>query len=107
MLLDIIYIHQIKFVIDLNILILKNIPYLFFFRKANISFTYNEGVKYYEKYKIKLNNIILHDSPYFTLDNDFYEIKDGLNIYKYLDNNKIGKENAKIYLILQLKFIIF
>ena len=44
------------------------------------------------------------DPPYHKLDNSFYNAKMNSDddIYDYLNQNKIEKENARIYLILQL-----
>ena len=84
----------------------KTYPIYNFFKKGKITFTYDEGIDCYNNYKINNNCIILLDPPYLTLDNDFYRFKTGLDIYEYLSINKIEKEHAKIYLILQLNFIV-
>ena len=48
------------------------------------------------------------DPPYLKLDNSFYnaKMKSDNDIYDYLYHNKIEKEKSKIYLILQLNFIV-
>ena len=71
-----------------------------FYKNNNITFTKLDGIEIYEKYKSNKNNLILLDPPYLMACNDFYADSKA-NIYEYLYNNRIEKEKAHVYLILE------
>lgn len=84
---------------------LKQYPIYDFFKNNDIEFLNIDGLECYKKYKDDKTNLILLDPPYLDSYNDFYE-KSNTNIYEYLHNNNIIKENAHIILILEKIWII-
>lgn len=86
-------------------LICDTVPIIKFYREADIIFTSTNGINIYNEYKDNKDAVIILDPPYINTNNDFYYDAE-LNIYEYLYNNDIGKEKAKIYLILEDIWII-
>ena len=84
---------------------IKQCPIYEFYKNNNITFTKLDGIEIYEKYKSNKNNLILIDPPYLEACNDFYA-DSKVNIYEYFYNNKIEKEKAHVYLILEDIWII-
>ena len=76
-----------------------------FYRNPNVSFTSEDGIEVYEKYKNNENCMIIMDPPYISACNCFY-IDDSMNIYEHLNDNNINEYKAKIYLILENIWII-
>ena len=64
-----------------------------------------DAITVYEQFKNNNQCMILMDPPYLSTSNDFY-YDHNMNIYEYLYNINITKENAKIYLILENIWII-
>ena len=66
----------------------------------------DDAINVYERFKNKKKCIITMDPPYINATcTDFY-YDHNMNIYEYLYNNNITKENARIYLILENIWII-
>jgi hypothetical protein len=95
--------------IDYKKFYFKDYPIYNFFKNEDIELNNLEGITIYNKYKTNKNALIFIDPPYISLNNSFYNsggLTGNLNIYEYLANNKIDKEKAKIYLILENNWII-
>ena len=86
-------------------LCLSSYPIVNFFRNNKIIYLCEDAIQIYEKYKNNKNCMIIMDPPYISTTNDYY-YDHNMNIYEYLNNNNISKENAKIYLILENIWII-
>ena len=76
-----------------------------FYRNKNVSFSCDDGVAVYEKYKNNENCMIILDPPYISSYNGFY-MDDSMNVYEYLNKHNIKDDKAKIYLILENQWII-
>jgi len=76
-----------------------------FYKNPNVSFTSEDGINIYEKYKNNEKCMIIMDPPYISACNCFY-IDESMNIYEHLNDNNINECKAKIYLILENQWII-
>lgn len=83
----------------------KDAPIVKFLRNEDVTILNNNWQDVYLKYK-KLNNaFIFLDPPYLSSCNDYY-LDPSVNVYEYLFNNDIDKENALICLCLENIWII-
>ena len=84
---------------------LSDCPFYNFLKNEDVEIYNKEAIEIYNEYKDNKNCMILLDPPYLETCNDFYNCAD-VNIYKFLYDNPIEKEKAKIYLILEDMWII-
>lgn len=89
---------------DKIIKILKS-PILHFLRTEKIIFTCGCGIKIINEYKNNDKALLFLDPPYLQVCNDFYANSD-VNIYEYLYKNSINEYKCKLYLCLELVWII-
>jgi site-specific DNA-adenine methylase len=80
-------------------------PIIHFLRNENIEFKNMCAIEVYNEYKTQADAYIFLDPPYLQACNDFYD-KTNINIYEYLMENPIKKENAQIALCLEANWII-
>lgn len=88
--------------ININLL---QYPIIEFLRTANIEIICDDALNVYKTYKDDDKALIFLDPPYLNSHNEFYYEKN-INIYEYLHNNNINKENSKIILCLEKNWII-
>jgi site-specific DNA-adenine methylase len=80
-------------------------PIYNFLKNENITFTCEDAITCYEKYKGCENVMIIFDPPYLMSHNCFYT-NANVNIYQYLHKNNINNERARIYGIFEKIWII-
>jgi len=80
-------------------------PILHFLRTENIIITNNCGIKILNDYKDNDKALVFLDPPYLQTCNDFY-MNSNVNIYEYLYKNPIINFKCKLYLCLELIWII-
>jgi hypothetical protein len=84
---------------------LKEVPIYNFFKNNDIEFYTKDWLEIYDQYRNNKECLILFDPPYLSTKNDFYECHT-TNIYEYVLNNDMRKENARICFILERIWII-
>lgn len=80
-------------------------PILNFLRTEKIIFTCECGIKILNNFKDNSKALVFLDPPYLQACNDFYSNSD-TSIYEYLFKNPILEYKCKIYLCLELNWII-
>ena len=81
------------------------LQFIDFIKSPNVFITNNDWSVSYNEYKDDNNSIIFLDPPYIASCNDFYG-NATVNIYEYLYENNIKKNEGNIYLILENIWII-
>lgn len=81
------------------------VPMLNFLRTEKIIFTCDCGIKILNNFKDNSKALVFLDPPYLQSCNDFY-LNSDTGIYEYLFKNPILNYKCKIYLCLELTWII-
>lgn len=84
----------------------SSFPFFEFAKNANVEFTNKDGIEIYDEYRTNSEALILLDPPYLLSEITFYQNSSGIKIYEHLAENDIKKEKAKIYLIVELTWIM-
>lgn len=80
-------------------------PIINFLRTEKIIFTCECAIKIMNEYKNNDKALLFLDPPYLQVSNDFYENSD-VNIYEHLYKNSICDYKCKLYLCLEMVWII-
>lgn len=83
---------------------IKNAPIINFLKNEVVEFSNLNALEVYEKHTKDKNALIFLDPPYIGMENNFYKTPD-LNIYEYMVDNDIDKENAKILICINENWI--
>ena len=79
----------------------NNIPIISFLRNENIEFRYEDALNLVKQYKDDKSVLMFLDPPYLNSDNSFYKHQ-GLEIYPYLHETRLGSFKASVYLVVNL-----